>query len=167
MVVTRPVTPGSGRVGWRKRLVEDWVSMYLVVRMEAKVFRVYKLTEEYKSKYWKEIKGFDSEKVLFMSRDCYFFRYTSVGNRYYKNCIVFSEAGFPKYENNDSWDFKCEDVIWVLRLSDGSFGRVGESVDFPDIDWSPPSWIFYACDCDCVTLWKGRKSIREYVVYLF
>ncbi|KAK9666286.1 hypothetical protein RND81_14G174300 [Saponaria officinalis] len=149
MVITRPVTPGPGRVGWRKRLVEEWGSMYLVVRMEAKVFRVYKLTGKYKSKYWKEIKGFDSEKVLFMSRNCYFFRYTSVGNGYdkYKNCIVFTEAGFPKY-GDDGWEYKSEDEIWVFRLSDGSFSRVGDSVDFPEIDWSPPSWIFDAWEPD-------------------
>ncbi|KAK9666279.1 hypothetical protein RND81_14G173700 [Saponaria officinalis] len=112
----------------------------MVVRIEEKVFRVYKLTNEYMLKNWAEVKGFDDGKSLCMSRDCYFFKNLSVGKEY-ENCIVFTEAGFPKYGDDGSWEYKCEDEIWVFRLSDGSFGRVGGSVDFPEIDWSPP-WIF-------------------------
>ncbi|KAK9666282.1 hypothetical protein RND81_14G174000 [Saponaria officinalis] len=140
MVVARPVTPGPGRVGWRKRLVGCRGEMYMVVREAEKVFRVYKLSNECMSKYWKEVKGFDGGVSLCMSKDCYFFKNLSV-EKDYENCIVFLEAGFPIY-GDDGWEYKCEDEIWVFRLSDGSFGRVGGSVDFPEIDWSPPSWIF-------------------------
>ncbi|KAK9666280.1 hypothetical protein RND81_14G173800 [Saponaria officinalis] len=143
-MITRPIVPGSGQIGWRKRFVVDDGELYVVVRVEEKVFRVYKLIKGWPD-FWGGVKDFDGG-VLFVSKDCCFFM-DEFGGREYENCIVFSESGFPKY-GNDGWEFNGEDEIGVFRLGDGSYGRVGESVDFPEIDWSPPSWIFDVRELD-------------------
>ncbi|KAK9666253.1 hypothetical protein RND81_14G171600 [Saponaria officinalis] len=153
-LVSEPISPGPNRFGWRKRFVVDGNEVYLVVRLEEKFFRVYKLIRKEKSANWGEIRVFDGGKVLFMARDCYFFTRAKVEfpGREYKNSIVFSEAAFPQYGNN-CWEFtqsvrqlgfvrKCEDDIAVFRLSDGVFAREGENSGFPKISWSPPSWVF-------------------------
>ncbi|KAK9666266.1 hypothetical protein RND81_14G172700 [Saponaria officinalis] len=140
-VVTQPVELGPGRVGWRKRLVVGKKDMFTVVRVEEKVFRVYKFIRNYESEHWAVVKWFyGNGDVLFISKDCCFFVGGLLGEEY-KNCIVFSEAGFPKYGDDGGWEYKCEDEIWAFRLTDGLYGKVGESDDFPEIDWSPPSWI--------------------------
>ncbi|KAK9666274.1 hypothetical protein RND81_14G173200 [Saponaria officinalis] len=141
-----PIVPGLGRVGWRKRLAAFWGDLYVVVRVEEEVFRVYKLSKQCKPYGWNEVKGFDGGYVLFISRDCSFFMHNFV-RKEYENCIVFSEAGFPKYGDDGSWEYKCEDEFRVFRLSDRRYGKVGESDDFPEIDWSPPSWIFDVESC--------------------
>ncbi|XP_074285265.1 uncharacterized protein LOC141610874 [Silene latifolia] len=150
------VTPGAGGFGWRKRLVIDGGSLYMVVRDEEKSFRVYLLKKRGKTPrkgfVWVRVDEFKGEKVLFMGRDCYFFRKASrkFPGREYRNCIVFSEAAFPQY-GIDCWEFtQCgdrqlsEDDIGVFRFGDRVFAREGEGVNsvFPKIDWSPPAWIF-------------------------
>ncbi|KAK9666271.1 hypothetical protein RND81_14G172900 [Saponaria officinalis] len=146
------IVPGLGRVGWRKRLLEKGFpsELYVVVRVEEKVFRVYTLNRQCRPYCWNEVKGFGDGVVLFVSRDSWFFRSSNNVGKKYENCIVFSEAGFPKYGDDGSWEYKsnkCEEEIWVFRMSDGYFGKVGESVDFPEIDWSPPSWVFDVESC--------------------
>ncbi|KAK9666259.1 hypothetical protein RND81_14G172000 [Saponaria officinalis] len=151
-LVTGPAEFGPGQVGWRKRLVEGMTvvsgerDIYMVVRMEEKLFRVYKLIREYRSQRWAEFKGSFGGNVLFVSKDCCFFMNYFLGKEY-RNCIVFSEAGFPKYGDDGGWEYKCEDEIWAFRLSDGRYGKVGDSADFPEIDWSPPSWVFDVEPC--------------------
>ncbi|XP_074285277.1 uncharacterized protein LOC141610880 [Silene latifolia] len=158
-VIFQPVTPTSGRFGSRKRLVVDDNFLYLVVRMEEKVLRVFVLQKRERELYWKEVWGFKGEKVLFMARDYYFFQRASrkFPGREYRNCIVFHEAAFPQY-GNDCWDFsqfterrdqfgvsrRYDDDIAVFRLNDKCFAREGENSGFPKINWSPPAWIFKA-----------------------
>ncbi|XP_074287579.1 uncharacterized protein LOC141612671 [Silene latifolia] len=145
------------RFGWRKRFVVNGenLNLYLVVRTEEEVFKVYKRKKRVMCRNeiaWEVVKGFEGDKVLFMSRDHYFFRnaFKKFPGREYKNCIVFSEAAFPWY-GLDCWEFtqsddfsRCEDDIVIFRLNDGTFARDGENPCFPKIDWSPPAWIFDA-----------------------
>ncbi|KAH9615448.1 hypothetical protein KSS87_021363 [Heliosperma pusillum] len=149
---------GSGRFGWRKRLVVDGTRMYLVVRTVEKSFRVFRFRrrgQNSKKAYLDEVRRIE-DKVLFMGRDHYFFRRVTdeFPGREYRNCIVFSEAAFPRY-GKDCWEFtesssrfgavrRCEDDIAVFRLSDKVFAREGERSGFPKINWSPPAWIFHA-----------------------
>ncbi|XP_074285260.1 uncharacterized protein LOC141610869 [Silene latifolia] len=152
-VVFEPVTPGSGRFGWRKRFAVDGGVLYLVVRLEEERFRVYMLKSKGKEFFWEEVRRFGGDKVLFMARDYYFFRRASrkFPGREYRNCIVFSEAAFPQY-GKDGWEFtesdnvrRWEDDIAVFCLDNERFAREGEeegeNSGFPKIDWSPPDWI--------------------------
>ncbi|KAK9666263.1 hypothetical protein RND81_14G172400 [Saponaria officinalis] len=75
-----------------------------------------------------------------------FFKNFFLGKEY-TNCIVFSEAGFTKYGDDGGWEYTREDEIWAFRLTDGRYGKVGDSPDFPEIDWSPPSWVFDVEPC--------------------
>ncbi|KAK9666257.1 hypothetical protein RND81_14G171900 [Saponaria officinalis] len=150
-VVFDPVDLGPGPVRWRKRLLfgERWMMwegyVYMVVRIEEKLFRVYILFREGRSAHWSEVKTNFHREALFVSKDCcYFMRYV---RKEYRNCIVFSEAGFPRYGDDGGWEYKCEDEIWAFRLTDGCYGKVGESDDFPEINWSPPSWVFDVESC--------------------
>ncbi|KAL9232054.1 hypothetical protein vseg_007201 [Gypsophila vaccaria] len=144
-VITKPVLPGSGRIGWRKRLVVEKRELYFVVRAEEEVFRVYKFIWG-SPDYWDDVSGLDG--VLFVSKECCFFM-DWFGGKEYEDCIVFSESGFPKYGSDGGWEYSGgEDELRVFSLSDGRYGRVGESVGFPEIDWSPPSWVFYVGEPD-------------------
>ncbi|KAK9666255.1 hypothetical protein RND81_14G171700 [Saponaria officinalis] len=145
-LINRQITPWQGGVGWRKRLVADERDLYVVVREVEKLFRVFKFIRRLKSSYWIEVKGFDDGRVLFVSKDCCFFM-DGFGGREYENCIVFSESSFPEYRMSGCWEYNCGDGIRVFRFSDGNFGRVGGSVGFPKIDWSPPSWVFDVGSC--------------------
>ncbi|XP_074285281.1 uncharacterized protein LOC141610883 isoform X2 [Silene latifolia] len=152
-LIYESVSSGSGRFGWRKRLVVDGVHMYLVVRMAENSFRVFRFRRIGKKASWNEVGGFEGNKVLFMGRDHYFFRRAEkFPGVEYKNCIVFSEAAFPRY-GKDCWEFtetgkrfgvvrRCEDDVAVFRVSDRVFAREGENSGFPKINWSPPAWIF-------------------------
>ncbi|KAK9666265.1 hypothetical protein RND81_14G172600 [Saponaria officinalis] len=146
-VVTGPVKLGPGRVGWRKRLAGRWRDIYMVVRVEETLFRVYWFDRDCWPGYWDEVKESLGGDVLFISKDCCFFVYGYLIGKKYENCIVFSEAAFPKYGDDGGWEYKCEDEIWAFRMSDGKYGKVGESDDFPEISWSPPSWIFDVESC--------------------
>ncbi|XP_074285275.1 uncharacterized protein LOC141610879 isoform X2 [Silene latifolia] len=158
-LISEPVIPGSGQFGWRKRFAVDGEVLFLVVRMEEKLFKVFRLKSEKRGGTtcfnWVRVWEFGGNKVLFMARDCYFFRRASrkFPGREYRNCIVFSEAAFPQY-GKDGWEFiesgnvrRCEDDIAVFCLGDERFAREGEEEGegeksgFPKIDWSPPDWI--------------------------
>ncbi|KAH9615453.1 hypothetical protein KSS87_021368 [Heliosperma pusillum] len=157
LLSSAPVTFGSGRFSWRKRLVVDEATLYVVVRTAEKSFQVFMLewgqNSREKGVYWNEVTRFDSNKVLFVARDYYFFRQASgeFPGREYKNCIVFSEAAFPQY-GKDCWEFTvstrklCEDDIAVFRLDDATFAREDENTCFSKIDWSPPAWVFLAAE---------------------
>ncbi|XP_074285262.1 uncharacterized protein LOC141610871 isoform X2 [Silene latifolia] len=160
-----PVTSASGRFGWRKRLVVDGATLYVVVRTAEKSFQIFRLA---KGVYWNEVTRFEGNKVLFVARDYYFFRQASEkfpGSKY-KNCIVFSEAAFPQY-GKDCWEFTestrklCEDDIAVFRLYDATFAREGENPCFPKIDWSPPTWIFLAAESQCNPSTQSEREQEE------
>ncbi|XP_074285257.1 uncharacterized protein LOC141610866 isoform X2 [Silene latifolia] len=146
----------STRFGWRKRFVVDGENLYMVVRAEEEMFKLVmrkRRVIQPKNIVWEVVKGFEGDKVLFLSKDHYFFRNAleEFPGREYKNCIVFSEAAFPQY-GLDCWEFtqsdddlsRCEVDIAIFRLNDGTFARDGENPCFPKIDWSPPAWIFNA-----------------------
>ncbi|KAH9615455.1 hypothetical protein KSS87_021370 [Heliosperma pusillum] len=153
------VTHGAGWFGWRKRFAVDGANLYLVVRFEEKLFRVFLLEKRGKTPgrrfVWNRFDKFKGNKVLFMGRDHYFFRRASkkFPGREYKNCIVFSEAAFPKY-GKGRWEFTqsdrqlSEDDIAVYRFGDGVFARERENSVFPKIDWSPPAWTFDVSEPD-------------------
>ncbi|XP_074285273.1 uncharacterized protein LOC141610878 isoform X3 [Silene latifolia] len=147
------VTPGVDRFGWRKRFAIDEGILYLVVRAVAESFRVYMLKQKGKNRwegyYWELVSGFEDKKVLFMGKDYYFFRRVSslFPGKEFRNCIVFSEAAFPRY-GKGCWEFTesddrqlSEDDIAVFWFDDEVFAREGENSVFPMIDWSPPDWI--------------------------
>ncbi|XP_074285264.1 uncharacterized protein LOC141610872 isoform X2 [Silene latifolia] len=152
-IMSGPLSYGIGWFGWRKRFVVCGENLYLVVRTAEKSFRVYMLKKQGMSPgsgfYWDRVDEFKGNKALFMARDYYFFIKASrmFPGKEYKNCIVFSEAAFPKY-GNGCWEFTksgdrqfSEDDIAVFRLDDQTFAREGENSVFPKIDWSPPDWI--------------------------
>ncbi|XP_074285246.1 uncharacterized protein LOC141610860 [Silene latifolia] len=162
-IVSRPLPLTVKRLGWRKRVVVDWNNvMYLVVRTTERMLEVYKviMRENSKSITFIQVKGFDGNQVLFVTKDYYFFRRASqkFPGIEYKNCIVFTEGAFPRYGSGPSgsfWEFSPfseelgfessgEEDLAVFRLGNRRFGKVGDNEAFPKIDWSPPGWIFDA-----------------------
>ncbi|XP_021734108.1 F-box protein At2g26160-like [Chenopodium quinoa] len=151
-LVSAAVSDAGAYKGWRKRLVGSMLDqkLYLFVRYQKDMLKVFKLSKHGKIWNWVIIQSFeDKNQVLFMSSVYGFF----VPARYFsdcqlRNCIVFSDNAFPIYSFR-GWvsgvDVKVEEEIMVFQLGtrddQNTFRPISSYPSFPVKLWSPPSWV--------------------------
>lgn len=141
---------------WRKRLVASTSGekLYLVLRENASVLKVYELSAESEMSWnWIEVQSFgDDHQVLFVSRlYCFFVSARDFPDCELGNCIIFSLDAFPYYCSNDGWKYpepvESEKQIQIYGLlgNDGdTFSPISSYPGFPVNLWSPPSWVLQA-----------------------
>ncbi|KNA03652.1 hypothetical protein SOVF_207070 [Spinacia oleracea] len=151
-LVSGAVSNAGAYQGRRKRLVGSLSDqkLYLLVRDQKEMLKVYKLSKHGKIWIWVMVQSFeDKNQVLFLSSVYGFF----VAGREFldcqlSNCIVFSDNAFPIYSFRgwvSSGDVKEEEEILIFRLGvhgDHSTSRpISSYPNFPVKLWSPPSWV--------------------------
>ncbi|KAL2935719.1 hypothetical protein RDABS01_018837 [Bienertia sinuspersici] len=135
--------------GCRRRLVNSNSlpkKLYLVERVSQCSFRVYNLHQEKMGNKWVEVKSF-GENVLFVTRDyCFFVSASQFSTCCLKNCIVFSNDGFPRYgSGRTNWERSDPTKIFVFRVgghSDYNFKPISRFTGFPLFLWSCPPWAW-------------------------
>lgn len=155
-LVSAPISSAGAYKGWRKRLVgsSSDQKLYLIVRDQKDMLKIYKLLKHGKIWIWANVQSFDDDdQVLFLSRVYGFFAAArEFPGRKLHNCIVFSDDAFPIYSFR-GWvyhtDAKAEEDIQIFRLGThddcSNFRPILSNPNFPIMLWTPPAWMSEGC----------------------
>ncbi|CAO2826480.1 unnamed protein product [Amaranthus hypochondriacus] len=146
-----------GNSSHRRRLVVSLSGekLYLIVPIMGSsdkgvslIFKVYEKKQYATTNgwFWDEVRSFEGDQVLFVSKDhCFFVEASEVyGCR--KNCIVFSEDGFPKWAKS-GWEYENiranKIAVFSLEFNNGYSLLLKDFSSFLQrlCSLSPPNWF--------------------------